>query len=193
MEHLTDVVPAIAMGIGLAACAGIRAWLPLLLTGGLVRAGLLGVGEDFSFLGSNRALAVFAIAALIEIAGDKLPAVDHALDLVSSLLRPAAGALLAASVIARVSDPLTAAVLGLLVGAPSALVPHAAKATLRGASTLLTAGVANPLLSLIEDLMSVCLFALAVLVPLLVAGLVLLLAFFTVRRLRRRAELVAAR
>jgi hypothetical protein len=182
MDVLTEYLPAIALAIALAACAGLRAWLPLLLAGGLSRAGLLELGPQFQFLGSGKALALFALATLIELTADKLPAVDHALDALSTLLRPAAGALLAASVIGRVTDPLTAAALGVAVGAPSALVPHAAKATLRAASSTLTGGLANPVLSVLEDLASFVLFALAVLVPLLVAATVLLVALWVARR-----------
>jgi hypothetical protein len=93
----------------------------------------------------------------------------------------------AASVIGRVSDPLTASVLGVAVGAPSALVPHAAKATLRAASTALTGGLANPVLSVREDAVAVALFVLAVLVPLAVAAAVLLAAAWLLRRRARPA------
>ena len=44
---------------------------------------------------------LFGLATLIEIVGDKIPAVDHALDALSTLLRPAAGALLASSALWR--------------------------------------------------------------------------------------------
>ena len=37
----TDLVPSVALGIGLAACAGLRAWLPLLLAGALARGGVI--------------------------------------------------------------------------------------------------------------------------------------------------------
>lgn len=185
---LADLVPSIALGIALAACAGLRAWLPLLLAGGLARAGHLQLGPSFEFLGSNRALILFAVATLVEIVGDKIPAVDHALDALSTFLRPAAGALLAASVMWSVSDPLTAISLGVAVGAPSALVPHAAKSALRVASTTLTAGIANPVLSLVEDGASFVLFVLAVVVPVAVALALALVAFLVLRRLLRRPQ-----
>src|SRR4051794_8544598 len=107
-----DVVASLAMAIGLAACAGLRAWLPLLLAGALARGGYLSLGSSFSFLASNRALILFGAATLIEIIGDKVPAVDHALDMLSTVLRPAAGTLLAASVMWQVHDPLTALAIG---------------------------------------------------------------------------------
>jgi Domain of unknown function (DUF4126) len=185
---LVEVVPSLALGIGLAACAGIRAWLPLLLVGGLARWGVISLAPSFQFIAGNRALILFGVATLVEIAGDKIPAVDHALDALSTVLRPAAGALLASSVLWSVSDPLTALALGTAVGAPAALVPHAAKSTLRVASTAFTGGLANPVLSFLEDGATLALFVLTVLVPLLAAALVVLTAFFVLRKLLRRAS-----
>lgn len=183
----TEVVPAVALAIALAACAGLRAWLPLLLTGGLVRAGVIEVGASFTFISSNRALILFGVASVIEIVADKIPAIDHALDALGTVLRPVAATVLAASVFGSFADPVTAVALGAAVGAPTALVPHAAKSVLRAASSALTAGVANPVISILEDLIALALFLLAVLVPLLAGGLVLLTAWLIARRLRRRA------
>jgi hypothetical protein len=192
VETLAEFLPALALAIALAASAGLRAWLPLLLAGGLARLGVLDLGSSFQFLGSNKALFIFGAATLVEVVGDKIPAVDHALDVIGTPLRPAAGALLAASVLGTVADPLTAIVLGTAVGAPSALVPHAAKSALRAASTAATGGLANPLLSLLEDAISIVTFVAAVLVPVLVVcalGLTLVLAS---RWLRRRRVAVPA-
>jgi hypothetical protein len=182
-----DVVTSISLAVGLAACAGLRAWLPLLLAGGLARAGILTLGPSFGFLASNRALILFAVATLVEIVGDKVPAVDHALDMLSTVLRPAAGSLLAASVMWEVRDPLTAMAVGVALGAPSALVPHAAKSVLRAASTTLTGGLANPLISLLEDALAVAMFFFTVVVPLLAAAILLLVALLIVRRMARRS------
>jgi hypothetical protein len=144
---LSDALSCLALAIALAACAGIRAWLPLLLAGCLFRAGLLKLGDSFAFLGSNKALCLLAAATVIEI-------------------------------------------LGAAVGAPTALVPHAAKSVLRAASTALTAGIANPFLSLLEDFLTVALFVLAVLVPVLVAAAIAMLAVLVLRRLQRRQQAV---
>src|SRR5262245_2472155 len=97
LAPLAQFVPSLGLAVTLAACAGLRAWLPLLLAGLLSRGGYLTLGPSFQFLGSNRALALFALATLIELAGDKIPVLDHALDVLSTPLRPAAGTLLAAS------------------------------------------------------------------------------------------------
>jgi hypothetical protein len=191
----TTIVPSLAMGIGLAACAGIRAWLPLLMAGGLARWGIIELGDSFQFISSDRALILFGVATVIEILADKVPAVDHALDSLSTVLRPAAGSLLAASVLWQVSDPLTALALGVAVGAPTSLVPHAAKSLLRAASTTFTGGLANPFISILEDLMAVALFVLTVLIPVVVAAMLVLVGLLVARRLARRrtpAPLAAA-
>lgn len=181
-----EVVPSVALAIGLAACAGLRAWLPLLLAGGCARLGFLELGDSFQFIASTRALILFGVATVLEMAGDKIPAVDHALDAISTILRPAAAVLLTASVMWRIDDPLVALAVGLAVGAPTALVPHAAKSLLRTASSVLTFGLANPIVSIVEDIMAVVLFVAAVLVPMVVAGVVVLVSLLVLRRLLRR-------
>lgn len=189
MDGITwvEIVPSLALGIGLAACAGLRAWLPLLLLGGLARWGIVDLSPSFHFVSDTRALILFGVATVVEIAGDKIPAVDHTLDALSTVLRPAAGSLLAASVLWQISDPLTAMALGIAVGAPSALVPHAAKSTLRVVSTTFTGGLANPVLSFVEDLLAFVMFVLTVLLPVLAAALVVLTGFLVIRRLLRRS------
>jgi hypothetical protein len=182
----TGFVPSLAMGIGLAACAGLRAWLPLLLAGLLARASILELGPSFHFIASTQALILFGVATLVEMIGDKVPAVDHTLDVLSTVLRPAAGSLLVASVMWRVHDPLTALALGVAVGAPTSLVPHAAKSALRAASTAFTGGLANPVLSLVEDLAAVLIFVFTVVVPVAVAVTILVVTVLVLRRLARR-------
>lgn len=184
---LAEALPSVGLAIALSACAGLRAWLPLFLAGLLSRAGVLELGSAFQFLGGNQALVLFGVATVIEIAADKIPALDHALDMLSTVIRPLAGALLAASVLGRFADPLTALALGVAVGAPSSLVPHAAKATLRVASSALTAGLANPILSLLEDALALIMFLLALVVPLLVVVALALCGVLVIRRLLRRA------
>lgn len=189
---LAEFLPALAMAIALAAAAGLRAWLPLFAAGGLARLGVFELGERFQFLSSDQALVLFGLATAIEIVGDKIPAVDHALDVIGTPLRPIAGAVLAAGVLGAVADPLTAAVVGIAVGAPSALVPHLAKSSLRAASSATTGGLANPAISFGEDAVAVVLLILAVLVPLVVIALVGVTLFLAFRWLRRRRTVAAA-
>jgi uncharacterized membrane protein len=181
-----DLLQSIALGISLAACAGLRAWLPLFAVGLSVRFGVLPLGDSFRFLGSNTALTVFLIATLIELIADKIPLVDHALDALSTFLKPVAGIVLAASVMWTVDDPIVALALGVMVGTPAAILPHTAKVTMRGILSPITAGLAAPILSFLEDVIAFGLVALAILAPFVVAAGVILFGLVTGRFVRKR-------
>jgi hypothetical protein len=181
-----ELVASLGLAVTLAASAGLRAWLPLLVTGGLARAGLVQVGEGFQLLSSTPVLVALGVATVIEVVGDKVPAVDHALDVVSTFTRPLAGVLVSASVMWQVSDPMVALGVGLLVGAPAAAVPHALKSGARLASTATTGGLANPVVSVVEDGVSVGMVILAIVVPILAGFAVLVLGIIAFRAWRRR-------
>lgn len=181
-----ELVASLGLAVTLAASAGLRAWLPLLVTGGLARAGLVQVGESFQLLSSTPVLIALGVATVIEIVGDKVPAVDHALDVVSTFTRPLAGVLVSASVMWQVSDPMVALGVGLLVGAPAAAVPHALKSGARLASTATTGGLANPVVSVVEDGVSIGMVILAIVVPILAGFAVLVLGIVAFRAWRRR-------
>jgi hypothetical protein len=163
----------LALGVGLAAVAGIRAWLPLLTAGIMARLGVVHLGESFQFVASWPALGLFGVATVVELVGDKFPAIDHTLDAIGTFVRPCAGALLAAATMYQIESPLLACVLGLCVGAPTAMVPHATKAAARAVSSSMTFGLANPLLSFAEDGVAFSMLALVFIVPtLIVVGFV---------------------
>ena len=178
-------MPALLLGLGLSASSGLRAFLPLFALAGAFRYHLFGLQPTgaFEWLGSELAFAALAIATVVEIAGDKIPLVDHALDSVGTLVRPAAGALAAGAVL-NSSDPATGALLGLILGAPLALGVHGAKAGARGASTVGTFGFANPFVSVIEDIIVVATIVAAFLVPALVP-LLLVVALWLVWKIYR--------
>jgi hypothetical protein len=186
-DELVTWVLTLALGFSLAACAGLRAWLPLLAAGLAARfTGLVEFGEGFRFLSSTPALVTFGVASVVEIVGDKFPAIDHVLDAAGTVLRPVAGALVSASVLYQIEDPLWALGIGLLVGAPTAAVPHAAKAATRGLSSSFTLGLANPVLSLLEDVAAFALAALALLVPIALGVSVMILGGLAAAWLYRR-------
>ncbi|HUL94575.1 MAG TPA: DUF4126 domain-containing protein [Usitatibacter sp.] len=178
----------LAMGFALAACVGLRAFLPLLAAGLLARAGYLPLGHGFEWMAGTPALVVFGSAMLFEVAADKVPGLDHALHAVESFVKPAAGTLIAASLLTQV-DPLTAVTLGLVAGGTVAGSVQLLRGGARLASTTLTAGLANPLLSFMDDGLALAGVAFAFLLPVLAALAVLalgLLAIHLVRRARRR-------
>jgi hypothetical protein len=169
-----NLVLQIAAGIGLASCAGLRAFLPLFVVGTAARAGLLSLGEAFGWLDSTPALVVLGTAVVAEILADKFPVVDHFLDGVGLFVKPVAGALVLASTLSG-TDPLAASVLGLILGAPIAAGVHLVKAKARLLSTATTLGLANPVQSIVEDAVSLGGCVLCVVVPFAALGLFLLL------------------
>ena len=171
-----EIVPQLLLGLSLASAAGLRAFLPLLVLALAAHFRVVHLNGQFGWLQSGTALVVLSIAAVTEVLADKIPVVDHALDAVQTLVRPAAGALAMASTQSHF-DPVMAGVLGLIIGAPLAGTLHAAKGGTRLASTATTAGLANPFLSLAEDVTSAALSVLAVFVPYL-AALMALLVFY---------------
>ncbi len=185
----TWVLPAL-LGLGLASATGLRTFLPLLMLAVAARFELFGVRliDQMDWLVSWPAIAALATAAVAEFAGDKIPAVDHALNAVGYVSRPVAGALAAGSVFWAV-DPATAAIAGLIVGAPAALALNAAQTGVRVGSTATTGGLGNPLVSLIEDALAFLTVIVAFLAPILIPIVLVVLAvavFRLARRLRDR-------
>ncbi|HVF10744.1 MAG TPA: DUF4126 domain-containing protein, partial [Abditibacteriaceae bacterium] len=173
--ELPPVAYAVLLGLGLAASTGLNTFLPLLMLAGAAHFQLFGISLNgsFAWLGSDAALIALGIAALVEIVGDKIPAVDHMLDVIGTAARPAAGTLAAASVFQN-ADPTTAAIAGLIIGAPTAFSFHAAKAGARAASSTTTLGFGNPILSFIEDVVAVFMVLISFFVPWLVPVLLVL-------------------
>lgn len=178
---------ALCLGLALAASAGLRAFMPLLVTAVAARLGWIPLGESFQWLAETPALIALGVAVVLEMAADKVPALDHALDVVQGPLRTAAGVLACCAVLTPASPTWATALLSIVAGG-AALSVHATKSFVRLGSTTATAGVANPVVSLIED--ALCLVA-TVLSTLLwiFAGLVALMALcwmvFGVRKLLR--------
>ncbi len=179
------IVWQLMMGVGLAASAGLRAFLPLLVVGLAARFDLVELGGRFEWMQSTSALTVFAIAVVLEVLGDKFPFVDHVLDSGGMLARPVAGALVAAAPITTL-EPLTGLVVGVILGGAVAGGVHAAKSSVRLLSTGTTAGVANPLLSLGEDAASLAGSVVSLLLPIVTFTLTLGVLYLLFRLVRRR-------
>ena len=86
---------AIGAGILLAASAGLRAFMPLLGLGLAARLLDWPVATSMQWIATDAALIGLTVAALAEIVADKVPAVDHVLDMIHTVVGPLAGALVA--------------------------------------------------------------------------------------------------
>ena len=174
---------ALVSGIAVAAACGLRAFLPLLLLGLAARAGLITLRGGVEWLATDLALVALGVATAVEVAGDKIPVVDHVLDLIGTGVRPAAAWLGAFAVLSAWPTPW--AQIAALVLGTAALGVHALKAKVRLGSSAMTLGQANPVLSVLEDGAALVTMALAVLAPLLALVVVAALVLAALRRGRR--------
>jgi len=177
------IAVSLLAAVSLAASAGLRAFLPLLVLSIAARFGLVTLHEEVHFLESDVALIALILATALELAADKVPVVDHLLDVAATFVRPAAGFVAGFALLADLPDAVSVALA--LLFAVIALGTHFERAKARAGSTLLTGGVANPVLSVMEDFLATSLAILAVVAPLLAVLLVIGLAF-AVRRLLRK-------
>lgn len=184
-----QIALAVAMGISLAACAGIRTFLPLLALGIAMRLHVPYIPEQpwFAWTASNEALIIFGVASVLELLADKVPGLDHVLDLFHTVARPVAGSLVAIGAFQGM-PPVYAVPLGIIVGAPIAGSFHLTRATTRVASTGFTFGLANPILSVLEDIIAILGVVMALVVPILTALLLGGLAFVIYRWTASRRE-----
>jgi uncharacterized membrane protein len=176
---------ALASGIVLAATCGLRAFLPLLALGLAARFGSLTLAASMDWLRSDLALVALAVATVAEIAGDKVPALDHALDMLGIAVRPLAAVFGSYAVLAgwpHPWGPLVAVALGGL-----ALGVQGVKAKTRLGSSALTLGQANPLLSLGEDVLAAVGTLLALVVPVIALTLTAIAVWLILGRRRPRA------
>ena len=178
-----NILLAVVAGVVIAAACGLRAFLPLLVLGLAARAGTVQLDPGAQWLAGNLALVALSVATVLEIAGDKIPIVDHALDVVGTFIRPAA-AWLGASALFHDWPAPWGPVVSLSLAAV-ALGVHAAKAKLRLGTTAVTLGHGNPFVSALEDVVVLVMTLMAVVLPLL-ALLFLVVLVWTL--LRRRAR-----
>lgn len=187
-----DASAQFALAYALTTTAGLRGFLTLFAASVAAHYGWIHPSGGFAWLGSDATTVVLGVFALLEVLADKLPAVDHALHVVSFAVRPLAGAILVGGTI-HTDNPGTLYSL-MALGALNTLVVHSSSAAARAASTVGTLGAANAPISIGEDATAVGGIILAFLHPYLAAILaaisvfVLLVIAITWLSLRRRRK-----
>ncbi len=192
-------------GAGLAASAGLNAYIPLLVIGLLTRyTDVISLPSNWQWLENPWMLGIFAALLTIEFVADKIPAVDHINDVLQTVVRPTSGGLVfgaaSSAQTATITEPseffATNQWVPVVVGILISLVVHGMKATVRAGINAMTLGLGAPVVSTVEDFISVAMSLAAILLPLLVlvflVGLVLLFWWALRRRRRRRARRLAA-
>lgn len=183
---LPQVLIGAALGLGLAAAVGFRVFVPFLLVGIAARGGQVHLAGGFEWLGSDIAVVMFGIAALLEVAAYFIPYFDHLLDTAAGPAAVIAGAVLMASTLVEMEPWLKWAV-AIVAGGGTAGLMHGATSALRLGSTATTGGAGNPVFATVETGASTALTILALLLPLIALALVVFLVTRTIRMAGRFA------
>ncbi|MFN2144157.1 MAG: DUF4126 domain-containing protein [Anaerolineales bacterium] len=182
---------------GLSASAGLNAYIPLLIVSLTAKfTKLITLDQPWDALTSWWIIGLLVVLSVIEFFADKVPAVNHINDIIQTVVRPAAGAI----VFAASADAITEIhpVLSLAAGLLIAGSVHVAKAgALRPAVTATTGGAGHPFVSVAEDIISTILSIMAVLVPVVLGVLIVMFGAWVIwffwRRQNRKLAREAAR
>jgi hypothetical protein len=172
------------IGIGLSATCGFRIFVPLLGMSIAHHAGALSFSSGFDWIGSWPATITFGVAMLIEIAGYYIPWVDNLLDTIATPAAIVAGTIVTASMVGDVT-PFLRWSLAIIAGGGIAGIIQGSSVLVRGASTVSTAGLANPLVSTGELAASILGTLISLILPTVAVILVVLLLTYLLRRFMR--------
>jgi hypothetical protein len=164
-------------GTGLAAAAGLNAYIPLIVLGlGSRFLDFIQLPSGWAWLSNEWVLVVLGVLLVIEIVADKIPVVDNINDWVQTVVRPVAGGIVfgggSSTETAFVTDPdkffSTNQWVPIVVGIVIALAIHLVKSAARPVINTVTAGLGGGAVSAAEDAGAVGLSLSALLLPLFV-------------------------
>jgi hypothetical protein len=159
---------------GLSASAGLNAYIPLLVVAFLSKfTNLITLSSPWNTLESWWVIGVLVILSIVEFFADKVPAINHVNDIIQTVVRPIAGAIVFAASAQIITDvhPVLAMIMGLFVAG----AVHAVKSlAVRPVVTATTGGAGNVPVSLAEDLISTIMSIIAAVTPVLIAVILVL-------------------
>jgi hypothetical protein len=177
----TESLLGIGVGLALAAAAGFRVFVPLLVLSLAARGSWVQLSPSFDWLGSTSASVALASAMVLEIAAYYVPFFDNLLDTLAAPVAVLAGIVASASVLTDLPPWLQYGIAIIGAGGTAGVV-HASTSLLRLKSSAATAGFGNPILATLELAGSVLIALLAVLAPLLALAGVVLIIWVVARR-----------
>jgi hypothetical protein len=181
----TDLAISIALGVVLAAATGFRVFLPMLIMSGAAYTGHLSLDNSFAWLATPFALTMLGVAALVEVLAYYVPGVDNLLDALATPAAFVAGTIVSAAVMTDL-PPIAKWTAAVIAGGGTASLTQGVTTILRAKSTVVTAGLGNPVIATAELGGSVLLSLLAVAAPLAAVAVVILLLWLAFRLIRRR-------
>jgi Domain of unknown function (DUF4126) len=179
-----QVALSVALGVGLATAVGLRVFLPLLILSIAAHTGHVSLTAGFGWLAGDPALVMLSVAALLEVLAYYLPGVDNLLDVLAAPSALVAGSVVAAAVMTDL-PPMVRWTTAIIAGGGAAGFTHGVTSLLRAKSTLVTAGLGNPVIATFEWCGAVLLTLLALFVPFVALVVIVLSMLLAVRLLRR--------
>jgi hypothetical protein len=172
----------IGVGLALAAAAGFRVFVPLLVLSLAARAGWVELSASFEWLSTTSASLALATAMVLEIVAYYVPFFDNMLDTLAAPVAVLAGIVASASILTDL-PPLLQYSIAIIGAGGTAGVVHASTSLLRLKSSAATGGLGNPILATLELGGSVLIALLAVLAPLLALAAVAFIVWIVMKRL----------
>jgi hypothetical protein len=183
----TDLAISIALGVVLAAATGFRVFLPMLIMSGAAYTGHLSLDNSFAWLATPFALTMLGAAALAEVLAYYVPGVDNLLDALATPAAFVAGTIVAAAVMTDL-PPMAKWTAAVIAGGGTASLTQGVTTILRAKSTVMTAGLGNPVIATGELGGSILLSLLALAAPLAAVAVVILLLWLAFRLIRRQRQ-----
>jgi len=193
--NVFSIIVAVCLGASLAAATGFRLFVPCLVASVAAKYGFIHLSQGWEWIGSWPALITFASATLLEIAAYYIPWIDNALDSIAMPSAPVVGTLLTIAVLPRDVAPVAKWTLAIIAGGGAAMAVQSKTTVLRGLSTAVTGGLANPVIATVEAVAAVLLSVLAIFLPIaaavvaIIGVLLLWIVFFrTAHTLRKKPQ-----
>jgi len=168
-----QIILSVMAGVGLSAACGFRIFIPPLIIAIAAKAGHVNLGTEFAWMSSDVALVAFGLAAVLEVGAYYIPWLDNALDTIAAPVAVVAGTLTSAAIFGDMS-PWLKWTLAAIAGGGAAGAVQITTTVTRGASTALTGGMGNWVVSTVEGIGAVVTAVLAVVIPILVFSLFVL-------------------
>ena len=159
-----DALFGVPVGLALSAAAGLRVFVPFLMTGVAARLGVLPLAPGMAWIGSDVALVAFATATVVEVCAYYVPWLDNLLDAIATPAAVTAGVILTAAATPELS-PFLRWALAIVGGGGAAGLVQASTTLLRLKSSAFTAGAGNPLIATGELAGAVVLSLVGILAP----------------------------
>ena len=167
---------SLSLGLGLAAACGFRVFIPPLMMGVGSRLDLYKLEGSFVWVDDTWAIAIFAVATLLEIGGYFIPWIDNLLDAVATPAAIIGGIFVTSASLEGELDPSAQWTLSVIAGGSVSGVIQLGTVATRAITTGTTGGLANPIISLLEAVASI----LCILISLFLVAIIPIVIIFLI-------------